>query len=192
MTEKLAKTSVPILPVLAERWSPRSFDESYEMSKQEWTAILEAGRWSASANNFQPWRFSIAKRGSEMHAAIAAATSGFNQSWSPRAAGYLVVSVLRENADGVALTTARFDAGLAVSQMIIQAQSMGLSVHPMTGIDFPGVTAAAGVTEDLDVVVLLAVGKPAPADRLEGGAYDREIAPRVRLALEDLILKSEI
>jgi hypothetical protein len=36
--------------------------------------------------------------------------------------------------------------------------------------------------------VLIAVGKVAPAEQLEGPAYEREIAPRVRLSLDEIML----
>jgi hypothetical protein len=42
--------------------------------------------------------------------------------------------------------------------------------------------------QDLDVLVLIAVGKVAPAENLQGPAYDREIAPRVRLELNEVML----
>ncbi|MGA1689896.1 MAG: nitroreductase family protein, partial [Candidatus Nanopelagicaceae bacterium] len=41
-------------PLLQERWSPRSFDENIRISSEDLLAILEAGRWSPSSNNFQP------------------------------------------------------------------------------------------------------------------------------------------
>lgn len=188
MTNKTAITAAPIMPVIANRWSTRSFDPNYEISQHEWLAVLEAGRWAASANNAQPWRFSIANRGSDMHAAVAAATSGFNQAWSPKASAYIVVSVVKNNADGTPHKTAHFDAGLAVAQMTIQATELGLAVHPMTGIDFPGVAAAVNLPSELEVVVLLAIGKPGAPELLEGAAYDREIAPRVRHDLDDIVL----
>lgn len=188
MTKKTAITAAPIMPVIAERFSTRSYDSDYEMTQHEWLAVLEAGRWAASANNAQPWRFSIAKRGTEMHAAVAAATSGFNQAWSPKASAYIVVSVVKTNADGTPHKTAHFDGGLAVAQMMLQAVDLGLSVHPMTGIDFPGVAAAVDLPEELEVLVLLAIGKPGAPDLLEGAAYEREIAPRVRHDLDDIVL----
>ena len=58
-----ADTSVPIYPLLAERKSPRSLDESVTLSSDEIRALLEAARWAPSANNLQPWRFFVGQRG---------------------------------------------------------------------------------------------------------------------------------
>ena len=49
--KKTAETSAPILSEIAERWSPRAYDTNYEISSEDLTSILEAGRWAPSANN---------------------------------------------------------------------------------------------------------------------------------------------
>jgi len=38
-------------------------------------------------------------------------------------------------------------------------------------------------------IVIMAVGKQAPAEQLEGPAYDREVAPRTRKELSEIVLK---
>jgi len=68
--KKTAETSAPLLTEIAERWSPRAYDTNYEVSKEDLTSILEAGRWAPSASNLQPWRFSVVTRGEELHTAI--------------------------------------------------------------------------------------------------------------------------
>ncbi|MDQ1617936.1 MAG: hypothetical protein QOE19_505, partial [Actinomycetota bacterium] len=60
---KTAATSAPLHPLLAERWSPRAFDTNATVTDAQMTALLEAARWSPSANNSQPWRFLVARRG---------------------------------------------------------------------------------------------------------------------------------
>jgi hypothetical protein len=37
--------------------------------------------------------------------------------------------------------------------------------------------------------VIMAIGKQASADQLEGPAYEREIAPRTRKALSEVVIK---
>lgn len=188
MTSRNAITAAPILPVLAERWSPRSLDETYVISDTDLLSIIEAGRWAPSANNLQPWRFSVAKRDTDVFGKIAANLSGFNAAWSPRAAAYVVISIPRVTADGSPYKIAMFDAGLTTGQILIQAQGMGLSGHVMAGIDHDGMHAALELPDELEVVVVVAIGKIAPADRLEGGAHDREVAPRQRHALDEIVL----
>ncbi len=188
MTSRIAVTSAPILPVLAERWSPRSMDEGYQISDQDLLSVIEAGRWAPSAMNVQPWRFSAAKRGSELFGKIASHLGGFNAAWSPKSAAYIVVSAFTNGDKNDGSTTSQFDAALATSQILIQAQGLGLHAHVMGGIQHADLHAELGYPENLAVLVVVAIGKLAPAERLEGGAYDREVAPRTRLPLDEIVL----
>jgi nitroreductase len=184
---KIPETSAPISPLLAARWSPRSYDQSHEISDQELLSILEAGRWAASSNNGQPWRFSVAKRGTELHEKVVAGLIGFNQGWAPAASVLIVVSIKKSD-DGSSHKGNFYDAGLAVAQMSIQAQSMDLYTHQMGGILHEQLHKDLGLTDDLEVIVVFSVGKIAPADQLQGGAYEKEVAPRVRLELSEIVL----
>lgn len=92
MNPRLAQTSVPLLDSLAERWSPRAFNTEHSLPEGALRGIFEAARWAPSANNTQPWRFIIARRGSESFAKVEAALLGFNQAWAGAAAA-LVVNV---------------------------------------------------------------------------------------------------
>ena len=42
---KTASTTVPVHPLLAERWSPRGFDRAHEIGDEALAALLEAARW---------------------------------------------------------------------------------------------------------------------------------------------------
>jgi nitroreductase len=184
---KTPETSAPLTALLASRWSPRSYDENHEISDQETLSILEAGRWAPSSNNGQPWRFSVAKRGSALHEKVTAGLTGFNQSWAPKASMLVVVSTQKDDT-GMAHAGNHYDAGLAVALMSIQAQSMDLYTHQMGGILHEQLHKDLGLTDDLEVIVVFSVGKIAPADQLQGGAYEKEVAPRVRLELSEIVL----
>lgn len=54
-------------PLLAARWSPTTFDGSYELAAPEIEALLEAARWAPSAGNSQPWAFIVGQRGDATH-----------------------------------------------------------------------------------------------------------------------------
>ena len=85
---KLAKTQAPLLDVIAQRWSPRSFDSSYRLTEQELTSILAAARWAPSAQNIQPWRFSVFQPGDEAWEAVTQnGLTGWNRAWAPSASG---------------------------------------------------------------------------------------------------------
>ena len=59
MSDRLAQTSRPIYDLLARRWSPRAFDANRPVSREQLTALLEAGRWAPSCNGDEPWRYLI-------------------------------------------------------------------------------------------------------------------------------------
>jgi nitroreductase len=188
-TKKTAITAAPIAPVLAERWSPRAFDSNYVLTQDESLSLLEAARWAASSNNMQPWRFSVLNRGEALFdQAVATGLTGFNQAWAPRASQLIVLSVPKTTPDGSPYQIAFFDAGLATSNLLTQATELGLSCHVIGGLVREELCKTLGLDDNLEVVVAIAVGKIAPAETLEGPAYEREIQPRVRLTLDDIVL----
>jgi nitroreductase len=184
---KTPDTSAPMTDLLAARWSPRSYDETHELSDQDLLSILEAGRWAPSSNNGQPWRFSVAKRGTELHKKMVEGLTGFNQSWAPAASALIVVSV-KKSEDRTTHPANHYDAGLAVSLMSVQAQSLDLYTHQMGGILREQLHEALDLPADLEVVVVFSVGKKAAPEKLEGPALEREIAPRTRAPLSEIVL----
>lgn len=186
--QKTAITSAEIAPVLANRWSPRAYDVNHTASQHELLSILEAGRWAPSANNAQPWRFSIATRGSELFDQIVGALTGFNQAWAPSASALLVISMVNKKADGSANKNALLDIGLTAQNMAIQTEELGLSAHMMAGFVPEAMREVLSLSDDLDPVLVMTVGKRADASVLEGPAYEREVAPRVRLELDEIVL----
>jgi nitroreductase len=184
---KTPETSAPLTALLASRWSPRSYDQTHEISDQELLSILEAGRWAASSNNGQPWRFSVAKRGTQLHDKVVAGLTGFNQAWAPAASVLIVVSIKKSD-DGSSHKGNFYDAGLAVAQMSIQAQALDLYTHQMGGILHAELHKSLGLAADLEVAVVISVGKKDVPEKFEGEALAREIAPRTRLDLSEIVL----
>jgi len=186
---KIAITAAPIAPVLAERWSPRSFNKDYLLTQHEALSILEAGRWAPSSNNLQPWRFAYISKTDELHGAICEkGLTGFNQSWAPNASALIVVAVQVNTADGKENTGRKYDAGLAASMMVVQAQELGLHTHHIGGLVREEILELLKLDSNYEILTVIAVGKIAPAEELEGPAFEREVAPRVRLELDEIML----
>lgn len=61
LPHKPAITDYPIHPLLAERWSTRSFADR-SISPEVLGSLMEAARWSPSSSNNQPWRFVVTRR----------------------------------------------------------------------------------------------------------------------------------
>ena len=73
-----------VLPIISERYSPRVFSEK-PISEVELRTLFEAGRWSASSFNRQPWRVIWGIKGSKTYDRIFDLLSEFNQSWAGNA-----------------------------------------------------------------------------------------------------------
>ena len=186
---RTAVTSAPIHTVLAERWSPRSFDSSVEIPEEKITAALEAARWSASASITQPWRFIVACRGTAEHATIVENLLGFNQAWAS-SAQVLIVNLAAVTAeDGTPLRWAQYDLGQAVATLTVQAHHDGLHVHQMGGIEVDGLRAAFDIESDLEPVSVTALGVLGEPEALPNDVLrEREVAPRSRRPLDELVL----
>jgi nitroreductase len=186
--QKTAITAAPVLPVIAERWSPRAYDEHYEITQHEILSILEAGRWAPSANNGQPWRFSVITRNDQL-AEKFLPTLGRNADWSHRASAHIVISALNVKEDGTPYLTAGFDSGLAAQNMMLQVRELGLHVRPIGGVDRDAMREVLDLPANLNIIAVLVIGKRADAKVLEGTwAYDLEVSTRVRHDLDDIVL----
>jgi nitroreductase len=185
---KTASTSVPVHPLVAERWSPRGFDSEHELDDQALTALLEAARWAPSSKNSQPWRFLVTRRGEEAHARLFAALSPGNQAWAGAASALVLVAARTVSDDGRPRRFALYDTGQAVATLVIQAQADGLAACQMGGFNTATVRAEFGLGEDLTPVVVLAIGRCDGAADLPEYLAAHETAPRNRRPVSDLLL----
>jgi nitroreductase len=185
---KTASTTVPVHPLLAERWSPRGFDRAHELSDEALTALLEAARWAPSSQNSQPWRFLVTRRGEDAHSRLFAALAPGNQAWAGTASALVLVAARTVGDDGRPQPWALYDTGQAVAALVTQAQADGLAVHQMGGFDTAAVRAAFGLGDTLTPVVVLAIGRCDGAADLPEPLAAREAAPRTRRPVSDLLL----
>jgi nitroreductase len=189
-TGKTASTTVPVHPLLAERWSPRGFDQAHEIGDEALAALLEAARWAPSAQNSQPWRFLVTRRGEPAHDRLFAALAPGNQAWAGRASALVLVAARTAGDDGRPQPWALYDTGQAVAALVTQAQADGLAVHQMGGFDTGAVRAGFGLPDALTSVVVLAIGLPGDTTGLPEPLAAREAAPRARHPLGDLLLSA--
>jgi nitroreductase len=152
------------------------------------TALLEAARWAPSSANRQPWLFAVARRGTGLHAQVLTTLHEGNRRWAGDASA-LVVALAERHRDGHRIGSADYDLGLAVAQLTVQAQALGLAVHQMGGFDHAAVTEVLGAADGVHPVVVVAVGRRAGADRLPDDLRQRETAPRHRRPLHSMLLR---
>jgi len=183
-----AQTAVPVNEVIAIRRSPRSLNESAAISDTDLLGILEAARWAPSAFNGQPWRFFVGKRGDAPFTQILDALGEFNQGWAKSASALILVAAKPTRDDGSIHADYQFDCGLAVAQLVIETHDRGLVAHQMTGFDKDKARSNVEMTSELVPVVVIAVGEQADADKLPTALAERELAPRGRKSLDEIVL----
>jgi len=184
---KRADTSVSLHPLIADRWSPRAFDESAPISGEDLAAIFEAARWAPSAFNAQPWMFIVGLRGDEKFTQISSVLVDFNKQWAPKASALILVSALTFREDGKVNPTALYDTGLAVSHLTFEANHRGFDVHQMSGFHNSAAKAVFSLEAGVEPVACIAVGKKASPDSLSDEIKAREVAPRTRKSLDEIV-----
>jgi len=152
-------------------------------------SLFEAARWAASAFNEQPWRFIVARREERgaFQDLLECLTEG-NRGWAGQAAVIALCLTSRDYAQsGKTNAHARHDLGLATAQLVVQATALGLYAHAMAGILPDKARDRYAVPDDFDVVTGLAIGYLGDPATLPDPLRARELAPRQRRPLEELV-----
>ena len=188
MSHKHAVTSVPVLDMIKERWSPRAFDSGVELSDDIVVAALEAARWAPSANNSQPARFVVAKRGTREFDIILQHLVPVNAEWAQHASALVANIAAVRDTEGNDRPWAVYDLGQAVAYFTLQVQSQGFHLHQVGGFDAEGMHDALDLTDAHRIVSCTAIGKT--TDPHEAGLnpkqLEQELSPRERHELDQL------
>lgn len=173
-------------PILARRSSPRSFADA-PVADGALRSVLEAARWSASSLNRQPWRFVVGRSGGRTHRLLVDSLARGNQRWAPQAPVLVAAFAEAAGEDGSPSRYATYDLGLAVGQLVLQAEAHGLKAHQIGGFDRDAVRSSFAVPDRFEPTVLVALGYPGPAEALPADLQTRETAPRQRRPLSESV-----
>lgn len=182
------KPNYPILPVLLNRWSPRSMTGE-GMTDEELMPLFEAARWAPSSFNGQLWRFLYAKRDTAAWEKFYKLMVEFNQSWTMNAA-VLVVVISRKlfEHNNKPSHTHSFDTGSAWMSLALEATSRGYVAHGMEGFDYDKAKKDLEIPDDYQVEAMIAIGKRAPKDKLPEDMQKKEV-PSNRRPLNEIIME---
>ncbi len=175
-------------PLLAGRRSTRAFDRDHVLTDGELDRLIEAARWAPSANNSQPWRVGVARRGTPEFAGLLAALAPGNARWAGTASALVLVAAQYVGDDGALRPWADYDAGQAAAHLSVQAEAEGLAVHQMGGFDPDRAGGAYALPDGTKPLVVIAVGRRDPDAVLPEPFAARETAPRTRLAPGEIML----
>ncbi|MGB3440795.1 MAG: nitroreductase family protein [Actinophytocola sp.] len=190
MTDRDAETSVPIHPLLAGRWSPRALDPDGVVTAEQLRAVLEAARWAPSNGNTQPARYLVGRRGDETYARIFDLLSGRNQGWAHPAAALILACAVTVNEKGP-IPMSEYGVGLATGNLALQAVAEGLVAHQMGGFAKEGAKLVFSLPADVEPQTVIALGTLGDPALLDEERRAKEIAPRRRLALDEIAFTGE-
>jgi nitroreductase len=148
-------------PLLADRWSPTTFDPAHELTEAEADLLVEAARWAPSAGNSQPWAFILGRRGDETHRRLAACLTGSSSRWAP-SASLLVANLSHryvEDTDWEFSEFSLYDLGQAVAHMTLQARALGLFVRQFRAFEREALAAEFAVPAHWEVTTMAAIGR---------------------------------
>ncbi|MCA9076173.1 MAG: nitroreductase family protein [Planctomycetaceae bacterium] len=177
----------PIEDLFLRRWSPRAMSGE-AISEGELMSLFEAARWAPSTYNEQEWRFLYASRDSEHWETFFNCLVEANQAWCKNAAALIVcLSCKMFSRNGKPNPVHTFDCGLATENLLLQATTMNLVSHAMAGFDRSKARVALNVPDNVDIEVMVAIGRPSDADVLPEDYRDMDKHPSGRKPLSEIV-----
>jgi nitroreductase len=178
-----------VLPIIHQRWSPRSFADR-DVSPALLHKLFEAARWAPSSFNEQPWRFFVGVRNSSTYNKIASSLVPFNQAWALKAPILILgVAKTKFSHNNTPNGYAVYDLGAATALLTLQAASLGLFTHQMAGFDHDAARQVLEVPEDYALGSVTALGyQGEPTALANDQLIATETAPRTRKLLSEIVL----
>ena len=145
--------------ILKDRWSPYSFS-SEPVDKMKLDSLFEAAGLAPSSNNEQPWLFiHVTREKADLFDTFLGFLIENNRVWAKNAYA-LAISFARLNSsyNGKPNNYALHDTGMAVSNLLTQATSLGIFVHQMAGYSANKVKELFKLRDDVVPVAIMAIG----------------------------------
>lgn len=169
-----------IRPLLRTRQVREFTDESVDPAAVD--ALADAGRWSGSSQNKQPWRFVVLRR-PETLARLAEIGAPHTRSLGTAAAA-IAIAMPAEPGSGVSHA---FDEGRAAERILVAASMLGLAA----GIGWirseirPEVGELLGLPHDRFVRTIVAIGHPTAEARKPKRPRGEARLPRAATVFEE-------
>lgn len=171
-------------PLFVNRWSSRAF-AARPVAEQTLLAILEAARWAPSSNNFQPWRFIVAREESQLKLFHEFIVPG-NLEWAAQAP-VLILLLSSVQEDGKMNGAHAFDTGAAWASIAMQASLLGLNTRAIGGYDRVKARELLSIPANFELHAVVALGYPGSTELLPDKFKDRNV-PSGRRPLQESII----
>jgi nitroreductase len=182
-----------ILEIIQERWSPYAFS-SAPVEEFKLKAMFEAASYAPSCNNEQPWRFVFSTQEEmEVFNDFVGFLNDGNKMWA-RNAYALIISMARINFsyNGKLNRFAFHDTGMAVTNLLLQAQALDLYVHQMGGYSVEKVKEYFKLGVDIEPVAMMAVGYLGDGSTLPPDLLKRDEVRRPRKSISEFVYKNSL
>jgi nitroreductase len=144
--------------LITKRWSPRAFNQQ-PVEYEKLHLLFEAAKWAPSGRNAQPWRFIYATKDMKEYELLYGLLNEGNKKWASSAP--LLVLTLAQTISTYKNRPNRlasFEAGMAVSNLLIQATYMGLFAHQMGGYDSEKAKEVLVIPTRYEPMSMMAIG----------------------------------
>lgn len=183
------KTDYNIDDIFLNRYSPRAMSGEV-ISKEELMTLFEAARWAPSSMNEQPWRFLYAMKGTKDFELFFSFLVEGNQIWCKNAS-VLVIGLSNKNSDNGKFNSKHsLDTGSAWENFALQGTFSGLVVHGMGGYDEESIKNELNISDNYQVELMIAVGKPGQIKDLPEKLQERE-TPSQRKELDQVVFEGK-
>ena len=172
------------------RWSSVAFSNEVP-SDEELSSIFTAGSWVSSSMNEQPWRFVIAKHGTELFDSFCNVLAPANQQWACNAGVLIAVLVENNFSKTQSLNIhAWHDVGAAQAYMLLEAAQLGIYGHQMGGFDKEQARELLKLNPSMDIICFMALGYIDTNRPMDENLQKRESTPRTRKPLESFVFNA--
>jgi nitroreductase len=187
-----ARSDHPIHSLIQNRWSPRAFSGK-PISHETLCSLFEAARWAPSSSNEQPWAFIVAtKEQPEEYEKILSTLVEINQSWAKHAPLIgIAVSEMAFARNQRPNRNAFYDTGAAMSQLSTEATARELFVHQMGGFDPLKAIEVLQIPKGWEPIAAFVVGYAGDPNSLPEALRERELAPRSRKPLSEIVMSGK-
>jgi nitroreductase len=190
LADKRARSSAPLHPLIADRWSPRALDPDAVVTDRQLRSLLEAARWAASYGDTQPARYLVGRRGDDTFRRIHDVLVPGNQSWAHAAAVLMLGVAVTQNEKGD-VPYAEYGLGLATQNLVLQAVAEGLVGHQMAGFEPEAARSEFDLPANARPMIVIAIGGLGDPSLLIERRRAREVAERTRLDLAEIAFGGE-
>lgn len=174
-----------IHPLIRQRKSGRIIDAGRQVEDEKILSMLESARWAPSCANNQPWRI-VVTTGTSLEKLKEYLNRG--NAWAQRAP---LIFVFASKPELDCLITGReyypLGIGLAIENLLLQGNHLGLVVHPIAGFKEQGVKETLHIPDEYRVHALVVVGHPGNVADMDDKTLEKERQPRVRKALSEFV-----